>query len=557
MPFSTLPEKDFFGRQEDLSLLSGRLLAAAAGPVRSAVLSGPRGIGKTELLKQLFGNLFWKQDRIVPFFFTVNPALLSAAAFSRTYLVQFLCHAFAFRRKEQALLHRDGMSIDDVTMLAEDEGALWALEVLDRYRRSPQDPLDALQIAVNAPYRAALATGRPVAVLIDEFQRLRDLRIDGIPDPALVSLFEEPMSSGRVPHLITGSAPEIQEMAVASGLERVPVRPLADDGARAQVQALLGGPDAACPLPTLLLRRLGGNPRSLGCIAESVRRNGARGEEDFWDAYAHEVMEGVLASLGSAVLRRFLPDLDLRKAALGMLRMLHQASAPLSPQRIARSLSLTDAQVAAVLQALYRAGLVRGEFGVFLPVEDQVVRDVLESLYRKELLAESHRDRERSLREAVQPQRERSVRFDLTIPTIREAELVVAQCLEQVGKQLQLHEDTIGQMQIAVIEACINAIEHGAGTDDTITVTMVADRDRLEVSIESSGPEFIVQETGEPAGRGRESAEASGRGWGIKLMKRFADEVRFERTARGTRTVLIKKWGSTAGAHKEDTANRG
>jgi anti-sigma regulatory factor (Ser/Thr protein kinase) len=112
----------------------------------------------------------------------------------------------------------------------------------------------------------------------------------------------------------------------------------------------------------------------------------------------------------------------------------------------------------------------------------------------------------------------------------------------------------MGQMQIAVIEACINAIEHGRGADDKVRVAVAVDRDRLSVSVESDGPEFIMQETGEPFGD-EESAKASGRGWGIKLMKRFADEVTFERTSRGTRTVLTKKLATSAGARKEDAAH--
>ena len=80
----------------------------------------------------------------------------------------------------------------------------------------------------------------------------------------------------------------------------------------------------------------------------------------------------------------------------------------------------------------------------------------------------------------------------------REAELIVAQSLEQIGKNLNLNQDAIGQLQIAVIEACINAIEHGRGMDDKIYVSVAVDGDQTEVSVESAGQEFIIQETREP-----------------------------------------------------------
>src|SRR5574341_348658 len=226
MPLSALQEKDFFGRQDELAGLYKRALQADTGPAQSAVLYGPRGIGKTELLKQLFGLLFWKQDRVAPFYYAVNPALLSATAFSKSYLVRFICQRLAFEKKEQALLYRDVMSIEDLSVLVEDRDAVWAREGLDQYARSAGDPLSELRVALEAPHRSALHTGMPVAVLIDDFHRLRGLHIQGASDSRLVSLFEAPFSSRKTPHLVTGNVSEVQEMPVSSGLERIPVQPL-------------------------------------------------------------------------------------------------------------------------------------------------------------------------------------------------------------------------------------------------------------------------------------------------------------------------------------------
>jgi anti-sigma regulatory factor (Ser/Thr protein kinase) len=147
------------------------------------------------------------------------------------------------------------------------------------------------------------------------------------------------------------------------------------------------------------------------------------------------------------------------------------------------------------------------------------------------------------------------MRFDMTLPMAREAELIVAQSLEQIGKNLTLNQDAIGQLQIAVIEACINAIEHGRGADDKVYVSVAVDEDQMEVSVESAGQEFIIRETGEPF-RDQEAEKKTGRGWGIKLMKRFVDHVTFEKTANGTKIVLVKKIEKAAGIKKEDTANR-
>ncbi len=555
MPFSALQEQDFFGRAEVLAGLSRRVLQADKGMAQSAVLFGPRGIGKTELLKQLFGSLFWRQDRVAPFYYTVNPAMLSAAAFSKNYLTRYLCQRLAFEKKEQSLLHLDGLSIERLSALVEEREAAWAREILDRYVQNAGDPFDALHIALSAPHESALATGIPVAVLIDEFHRLKNLHIDGLPDPRLVSLFESPMSLSKTAYVVTGNVAEIHEMPVTSGLESIALQPLEPEDASSSALSLLRTYEAEGKAPQLLVRHLGGNPLYLMCVVRTACEKKNPEEIDFWKAYVREILEGALALSWSLVLKSFFPDVRVRRTALAIAYKIYHTSEPLSCQRIAKSFALTDSQAEEIAHALYLAGLVRGEFGVFRAVEDGVLRDIIDSVYMKEILGKPAHDLEQEFLEKSIPQKEGVIQFDVTLPMIKDAELVAAQCLEQIGKNLNISQDSLGQLQIAVIEACLNAIEHSKGGEKKIYLSFVADGDHVEVSVESAGWEFVVQETGEPFGD-REHVKSSGRGLGIKMMKRFADEVRFEKTARGTKTVLVKNLAKPAVVQKDDKASR-
>jgi anti-sigma regulatory factor (Ser/Thr protein kinase) len=550
MLFSQLQENDFVDRREELADLSSGVLQADRGRARSVVLSGPRGIGKTELLKHLFSRLFWKQDRVAPFQFTVNPALLSAAAFSKSYLCRFLCQRLAFEKREQALLNLDTISIDALASLVEERGALWAKELLDQYALNAGDPLDALSIALEAPRRSVLATGKPVAVLIDDFHWLRGLHLDGDPDPLLVSLFEEPVSYGKTPHVITGNAAELQEMPVAGGLDRIPLLPFGPEDTSSRVSTLLNAHEAQADAPPLLLRRLGGNPLYLDCVVTRACAKNNPDDKDFWNAYIREITEGTLSLFWLAVLKRAFPDLEQRRVALEMTRKIYHSAEPLSRGRIARSFSLTDDRAQDTAHALYLAGFIRGEFGVFRAVEDPVLRDIVDCLYGREILGKSAPDLEKDFLERLIPQKESAVRFDIVLPIAKDAELVAAQGLEQIGKSLNLNQEAVGQMQIAVIEACINAMEHGRGTEGKVFVGITADADHLEVAVESAGQEFIIQDTGEPFGDPG-ARKTPGRGWGIKLIKRFVDHVKFEKTARGTKVVLVKKLENSAGMPKE------
>jgi len=555
MLFSSLKDSDFFDRQQELTGLFKRVLQADVAQARSAVLSGQRGIGKTELLRQLFGRLFWEQDRVAPFLYTVNPALLSVIAFSRNFLFQFLCQRLAFPEKEQALLSRDGISIEGLFALAEERKAVWAKDLLGHFAQCACDPVAALRIALAAPHRSAMATGMPVAVLIDDFHRIKGLHDDGAPDPRLAFLFEDQMAHGKTPHIVTGNMAELQELPVVNKLERIPVLPLGPEGTSSMIRSLLNSYEAEGSVPPLLLRHLGGNPFYLECVVTRACAKNNPDDGAFWKAYIRELMDGPLALSWLSVLKIYFPDLVLRRTALEITHRIFHASEALSCRRIAETFALTVQEAHDIAQALYLAGLIRAEFGVLRAVEDRVLREIIDALYLRELLAKTAHESEEHFLSTVVPQKGRLIRFDMTLPMTREAELIAAQGLEQIGKNLDLDRDAVGQLQIAVIEACINAIEHSRGMGDSVYVSVSVDDDHMEVSVESAGKEYIVQETGEPV-RDQENAKTTGRGWGIKLMKRFVDEVRFEKTIIGTKIILIKKIERSADIHKEDTANR-
>ena len=241
----------------------------------------------------------------------------------------------------------------------------------------------------------------------------------------------------------------------------------------------------------------------------------------------------------------------MRREALAIAYKIHHTVEPLSCPRIAKSFALPDGRAHDIAYNLYLAGIIRGELGVFRAAEDRVLRDVIDGLYLREVLAKSTHDLTEYFLVALVPQKEHVARYDMALPMVKEAELIAAQGLEQIGKNLDLNPETIGQMQIAVIEACINAIEHGRGSGGNIYVSVVVDEDQLEVSVESAGQEFIIQETGEPF-RDQESTKAPGRGWGIKMIRRFVDDVKFEKTALGTKIVLVKKIEKPASKEKEN-----
>lgn len=143
--------------------------------------------------------------------------------------------------------------------------------------------------------------------------------------------------------------------------------------------------------------------------------------------------------------------------------------------------------------------------------------------------------------------------YALAIPMAADTELVAASAIDQVAMQSGLSDAARGQVKMAVIEACINAREHG-GEMGTITLTARSTDTHLEITVENPGRVFDPGEVAEPVleqkmGKGKSLRDK--RGWGLKLMRNLMDEVVFEPTDEGTRVRMIKY--RTPGAQSSST----
>lgn len=129
--------------------------------------------------------------------------------------------------------------------------------------------------------------------------------------------------------------------------------------------------------------------------------------------------------------------------------------------------------------------------------------------------------------------------FELVIPIAQEVELVAARTIEEIARKVGFDEGAVGQIKVALVEACINAFEHSKVRDGKVTLKFFVEGDRLVVHVQNEGEGF------DPATISRPDIEAKimgphRRGWGVELMKGLMDEVRFERVGGWTRLVMVK-----------------
>ncbi len=106
-------------------------------------------------------------------------------------------------------------------------------------------------------------------------------------------------------------------------------------------------------------------------------------------------------------------------------------------------------------------------------------------------------------------------------------ERIVLDGLTQVLAQAGLDEPRLEEIVTAVSEACLNAIEHGNRFVSAlpVTATMRVSRERYTFRIRDCGTGTDPEAAGEPMSVRGKIAWEQPRGWGLQLMRAYADKV--------------------------------
>jgi serine/threonine-protein kinase RsbW len=129
--------------------------------------------------------------------------------------------------------------------------------------------------------------------------------------------------------------------------------------------------------------------------------------------------------------------------------------------------------------------------------------------------------------------------FELVIPIDGDAELIAARTAEQIARTADFDQDSINQIKTALIEACINAAEHGESPDKKIHQRFAIDDNRLIITVSNKGKAF-GRANGQSPPSVPTGSKKDKRGRGLQIIRALMDEVEFERTDDGTRLVMTK-----------------
>lgn len=133
----------------------------------------------------------------------------------------------------------------------------------------------------------------------------------------------------------------------------------------------------------------------------------------------------------------------------------------------------------------------------------------------------------------------------LSIPAGPRMELAATAQAEVMGELISLSRNKIDEVKLALVEACINAFEHGAGEEDSVDLTFrVAEGPSgpmLEIAVSDHGTGFDPGRVEPPEIGKKLNSGRRKRGWGLKLIRGMMDDVEIRSTGKGT-TVVMRKY---------------
>ncbi|HEX2254292.1 MAG TPA: ATP-binding protein [Thermoanaerobaculia bacterium] len=125
-------------------------------------------------------------------------------------------------------------------------------------------------------------------------------------------------------------------------------------------------------------------------------------------------------------------------------------------------------------------------------------------------------------------------------------EIAASKTATAMAELMTMSPDKIDEVRMAVVEACINAIEHSRAHDRKVYLTFEVLGEQvpelLRITVRDAGVGFAPGEVEEPSIERKLTAERK-RGWGLKIIRGLMDEVEIESGRDGTSIVMTKARG--------------
>ena len=134
-------------------------------------------------------------------------------------------------------------------------------------------------------------------------------------------------------------------------------------------------------------------------------------------------------------------------------------------------------------------------------------------------------------------------RVILTIPMYPDMELAAAKTASVLAELMDFGEGEVEEIQLAIIETCINAFEHSKSDDQEVHIEFLLMEDELQFKVTDRGIGISTDtlDGSRVLGSPGVHTDLRRRGRGLQIIRSLMDEVDIESSPNGTTVSVIKK----------------
>lgn len=134
-------------------------------------------------------------------------------------------------------------------------------------------------------------------------------------------------------------------------------------------------------------------------------------------------------------------------------------------------------------------------------------------------------------------------RVILTIPMYPDMELAAAKTASVLAELMDFGEGEVEEIQLAIIETCINAFEHSKSDDQEVHIEFLLMENELQFKVTDRGIGISTDtlDGSRVLGSPGVYTDLRKRGRGLQIIRSLMDEVDIESSPNGTTVSVIKK----------------
>lgn len=385
---STVAPENFIGRTEEARAILRH--AEGSGETRGLLLLSAPALGASELLRQIYDRLFYKQGSLIPFYFSVKKSDKTAKNCALRFVQTFLRQAVAFRRRDTKILD-SAPDVCELSQLAIPSDGYWIDRLIETCQSDSKLNNDRAFIknSLSAPLRAA-GRGARAFVMIDNLHEAAHFsdEVDFIEELAEIYALSE------IPFVFAGRR-RFSFGDLFKICETLRLEPLSFSSAGLLIENIAGSHSVKISEQTrdLLAAQLDGKADFIRILfhAAAEKKRNLDSFQKVERIYADEIFGGGIKQFYDSIFDEIAPGVETRKNILGLLYdafTIEKGKMPVESWQKRSGLSEEDFY--RTINLLNTQEIIRLTSNqIEIMEENQVLSDYLRGRFRLEILMEN------------------------------------------------------------------------------------------------------------------------------------------------------------------------